>query len=89
MIADRDRGHPGPDLAHDPGAFMAENRGEDALAVLAFERVGVGVANAGRHDLDQHFARLRPFEVDLVDLERRVGGDGDGGRRSSYWAPCS
>ena len=73
------RGHARPDLADDPGALMAEDRGEDALGILALERVGVGMADAGRHDLDQHLARLRPVEVDLVDLERRVGRDGDGG----------
>ena len=58
---------------------MAEDRGEDALRILAFERVGVGMADAGRHDLDQHLAGLGAVEVDLVDFERRVGRDGDRG----------
>ena len=58
---------------------MAEDRGEHALAVEPVERVGVGVADAGRHDLDQHFAGLGPFEVDLDDLERLLGCEGDGG----------
>ena len=79
MIADLDRGHPRADLADDARALVAEDRREDALAVLAFERVGVGVADARRHDLDQHLAGARPFEIDLVDFERRVGAKGDGG----------
>src|SRR6185295_873572 len=70
---------PRPDLTDDAGALVAEDRGEDALAVLALERVGVGMADAGRHDLDQHLARFGPVEVDLMDFERRVGRDGDRG----------
>jgi hypothetical protein len=57
-------------LAHDAGAFMAEDAGEDALAVEPVERVGVGVADARRHDLDQHLARLRAFQIEFDDLER-------------------
>jgi hypothetical protein len=79
VVADRYRGDAGADFAHDPGAFMAEDRREDALAVLALQRIGVGVAHARGHDLHQHFAGARPLQVDLVDLERLVGGDGDGG----------
>ena len=70
---------PGADLADDARAFMAEDRREDALAVEPVERVGVGVADAGRHDLDQHFAGLGPFEVELDDLERLLGFERDGG----------
>ncbi len=79
MVADRDRGDARPDLADDAGALMAEDRRKDPLRILALERVGVGMADAGRHDLDQRFARLRPVEIDLVDLQRRVRRDGDGG----------
>ena len=42
-------------------------------------RVGIGVADAGRHDLNQHFAGLRSVEIDLVDLERPIGRDGNRG----------
>ncbi len=49
------------------------------FAVEAVERVGVGVADAGRHDLDQHLAGLGPFEVELDDLQRLLGFEGDGG----------
>ena len=58
---------------------MAEDRGKDALAVEAVERVGVGVADAGRLDLDQDFAGLRSFQIDLDDLERLLGFERDSG----------
>jgi hypothetical protein len=70
---------PGADLAHHARALVAEDRGEDALAVQSVERIGVGVADAGRHDLDQHFAGLRPFQIDLDDFQRLLGLEGDGG----------
>jgi hypothetical protein len=44
--------------------------GEDPFAVEPVERVGVGMADARRHDLDQDFALLRAVEIDLDDLER-------------------
>ena len=66
---------------------MAEDRREDALAVEPVERVGVGVADAGRLDLDQHLAGLRAFEVDLDDLERLLGFEGDGGAGLHFEAP--
>ena len=56
-------GHAGADLAHDAGAFMAEDRGKQAFRIGARQRVGVGVADAGGLDLDQHFAGLRAFQI--------------------------
>src|SRR3546814_12397119 len=55
---------------------------------LAVERVGIGVADARRHDLDQHLARLRAFEVEFDDFQRllrfeRNGGAGLHGRSPS------
>ena len=79
MVAGLHAGHARADLADDARALVAEDRREDAFAVEAVERVGVGVADAGRHDLDQHFALLGPLEVDLDDLERLLGFEGDGG----------
>ena len=49
---------------------MAEDRGKQTLAVEAVERVGIGVADARRLDLDENFAGLRPFEIDFDDFER-------------------
>ena len=79
MIADRDRGHPGADFADDPGALVAEHAREQAFAVEPVERVGVGVANARRHDLDEDFAGLGAFEIELDDLEGLLRFEGDGG----------
>ena len=61
--------HAGADLAHDSGAFMAENGGELALGIEARKRVGVGVADAGRHHFDEDFAGLRPGES-IVSIVR-------------------
>ena len=43
------------------------------------ERIGVGVADAGRHDLDQHFTLFGTLQVDLDDLERLLGFERDRG----------
>ena len=73
VIAGLYRRHACADLADDAGALMAEDRGENALAVEAVERIGVGVADAGRLDLDQDFAGLRAFQIELDDFERLLG----------------
>ena len=69
---DLHRGDARADLAHDPGALVAEDAGELALRIEARQRVGVGVADAGGLDLHQHLARLRPREFDFLDRERLV-----------------
>src|SRR5688572_11385822 len=58
---------------------MPENRREDSLRILALERIGIGMTDAGRHDLDQDFAGLRAVQVDLDDFERLIGGESDSG----------
>ena len=79
MIADGDAGHARADFAHDARAFVAEDAGEDAFAVEAVERVGVGVADAGGLDLDQHFAGLRAFEIEFDDFQWLLGRERDCG----------
>jgi hypothetical protein len=79
VIADGHRGNAGTHFADDTSALVTEDRRKDAFGILAFERVGVGMADPSGHDLDQNLAGFRPFEVDLVDLERRVGRYGNGG----------
>ena len=73
VVARLDRLHARPDLDHDARALVAEDRREQALGVGAGERVRVGVADAGRLDLDQHLAGLRPLELDGLDRERLPG----------------
>src|SRR4051794_1869839 len=63
MIARLDRDHARADLAHNAGTLMAEDRRKDSFAVKTIQRVGVGVADSGRLDLDQNLTGLRPFEV--------------------------
>ena len=79
MVARLHRGDARADLANDAGALMAEDRREDPLAVEAIERVGVGVANSGRLDLDQDFAGLGAFQIEFDDFERLLGLKGDCG----------
>src|SRR5262249_1139342 len=49
---------------------VAEDRRENPFAVEAVERIGVGVADAGRLDLDQDFAGLGSFQIKLDDFKR-------------------
>jgi len=58
---------------------MPEDRGEQPLRIEPVERIGVGVADAGRHDLDQHLARLGAFEIEFDDLQRLLRLERDGG----------
>ena len=70
MVARLDRSDARSDLPDDAGAFMAEDRGENPFAVEAVERIGVGVANSRRLDLDQDFAGLGTFQIELDDFKR-------------------
>ena len=79
MIALHDRRHAGPDVDHDSRALVAEDRGKEPLRIGAGQGEFVGVADAGRLDLDQDLAGARPIEIDLGHFERLSGGDGDGG----------
>ena len=78
MVTDGDRSDARSYLAHDSRAFVAEHAGKQPLAIEPVECVGVGVANARRHDLDQHFAGARSIKVELDDLERPLGLERNG-----------
>jgi hypothetical protein len=58
---------------------MPQHAREDALAVEAVERIGVGVADARRHDFHEHLARLRAFQIEFDDFERLLRFECDGG----------
>ena len=73
VIAGLDRRHARPDLADDTGALMTEDRRKDSFAVKAIERVSVGVTDSGRLYLDEDFAGLRAFQIDLNDFKRLFG----------------
>ena len=58
---------------------MAQHGGEDTFGVVTAQGEGVGVADAGMGDLDQHFALLGWRDVDLDDLQGFSGFEGNGG----------
>ena len=58
---------------------MPEDRWKQAFRVLAGERELVGVADAGRFDLDHHLAGFRAVELHVGDRERMARLEGNGG----------
>ena len=60
---------PAPTSTHDPGALMAQNGRKQALRIGARQGELVRVADAGRHDLHQHFAGAGAFELDRLDFQ--------------------
>ena len=85
MIAGFQAGDARPDLHHHARTFVAEDGGEQALGVQPIEGVGVGVADPGGLDLDQHLAGAGAFEIDLDDFEGTFRLEGDGGAGFHGW----
>ena len=79
VIARLHRDHAGADLPHDSRALMTEDRRKNSLAVEAVEGIGVGMTDAGRLDLDQHFAGFRAFQIEFDDFQRFFCFKRDGG----------
>ena len=79
MIAFLERRHARAHIHHHARTLMAEHAGEEPFGVCAGEGVIIRVANAGGFDFDQHFARLRAFEIEFDDFQRLFGGKSDGG----------
>src|SRR5262249_38277651 len=67
MVAGLERRDARADLAHDAPPLMAEDGREQPRGIGARERIGVSMADAGRLDLDEHLAWLRPLELDRLD----------------------
>ena len=72
MVALAQRGHTLADIDHDARALVPQHHRELPFRVGARQRVFVGVADAGRLDLDQHLSFLGTLELDLFDDERRL-----------------
>src|SRR6202167_3513902 len=70
VIAGLHRGDARADLPDDAGALMAEDRGENSFAVQTIQRIGIGVTDARRLDLDKDFASLWTIQVEFDDLKR-------------------
>jgi len=79
MIAGFDAGYARADLPNHARTFVAEDRWEQAFAIEAVERVSIGMADTGRHDLNEDFAVLGSFKIHFDDLERLLGRERDGG----------
>lgn len=70
VVADDQRRDPGADLLDDAGALVAEHAGGVAGRVGTGRGVEVGVADAAGVQPDEHLARLRLREVDVLDHQR-------------------
>src|SRR5262245_7013192 len=75
VVAFLHRGDAGADVHDDAGALVPEDRREQALWIGARQRELIGVADAGRLDLDHHFAGLGAVELHGRDFERLAGRD--------------
>ena len=71
-------GDAGPDVDDDARAFVAEDHREQAFRIAARAREFIGVADAGRLDLDQHFAGLGAGQIQRDDFEWLAGFPADG-----------
>src|SRR4051794_13197561 len=70
VVARRDGGHVLADALDDAGALVAENGRRVTRGIGAGRGVEVGVADAARDEADEHLARVRLGELDLVHGER-------------------
>jgi hypothetical protein len=70
VVADGQVAHAAADRLHDPGAFVAEHGRRVARRIGARRRVEVGVADAAGDEPDEHLARARLGQVELLHLER-------------------
>jgi hypothetical protein len=72
VVAGLDVGDVAADGLDDAGRLVAEDRGR-RVRVLALHEVEVAVAAAGGAGLDEHLARSRLVDLDLVDDEASPG----------------
>ena len=89
MVARLQAGHPFADFNNNAAAFMPQHRREHAFRIVAGKGKGIGMADAGVGDPDQHFAGLGRGDVDLDDLQRFACGEGNGGTGFHGQAPVT
>ena len=70
MVAGHKRRDARAHLFDDARAFVTEHARKEPFGIRAGQREGVGVTHARGREPDEAFARLRAFEVDLIELER-------------------
>src|ERR1700733_2058492 len=73
VVAFLEGGDAGPDIDDDAGTLVAKNHRKQSFRVRARAGEFIGMANAGRLELDEHFAGLRSIEIDRHDLQRLAG----------------
>jgi hypothetical protein len=66
-------------LQHLAAALVPEYAGEGSFRIVAGEREGIGMANAARHDVEQHLALAWAFHFDLLNDQRFFRFPGNGG----------
>ncbi len=71
MVADRETGDLGADLANDAAALVPHHQGYRQDPVPLAD-VQIGMAHAGRDDIDEHLGRTGCRQVDVHHLDRQV-----------------
>lgn len=77
VIARLHAGHTFTHLHDDTRTFMTQHDREETFGVVARQGEGVGMANAGVRDLDEHLALARRLDVDLDDFQRLSWPEGN------------
>jgi hypothetical protein len=72
VIARRDRRNALADPLDDAGSLVAEHSGRVSGRIGSRGGVQVGVTDPAGDEPDEHLARARPGEVELLHLERRA-----------------
>ena len=70
MVAWLKAGNALADFLYNAGTFMAQHGREVTFGISTGERVSIGMANACRGHFNQHFPRLRAFNIDLNQFKR-------------------
>ena len=79
MIARREAGDTGADLADNASTLMPQNGREHPFRISPRQGEGIGMTDAGGHDLDKHLAGARHVEIDLHDFKGLAGFNGNCG----------
>src|SRR5262249_23523866 len=79
MVARLHRRHARTDLTNAPRSLVTEDGRKNPFAVETVQRIGIGVADAGRLDFDEDLAGPRAFQIKLDDFKRFLGFERDSG----------
>lgn len=79
MIAGLARCDASSDFNNNTCTLVTEHGRKESFRILATQRERICVANTGRDNLDEHFARPRSFDVNIDNLEWLTGCECDSG----------